>query len=364
MRKGSSSIYFNSLLLSIFILLLVIFNLISRKPNQVYAWGTISNCGYTPTNPEPCSFTCGSAQQSCTNLNQYTVNKMEVNEFGCCEYNGFQCDNQCGGGHPCACTSNPTNTPTTRPTRTPTPRPTRTPTPTTTRTPTPTSTVTPSPTPSETPTPTPTTVIDPIACECNGMEYTGTFSPGAEVVFTAKAKVDTTLHPEAKVESLTFHVERWDGTTRTEIAVSVPVLARGPLHRLNTDGTPYDEYLADWTYRIPEIDTGEIEYTVKVESACGSITAYMNKTESVVLSTETVRKLTFIEKISGFFRTLISVLKNSSPIAHLLPQKNETNILGITPGPTVPMTLKFHAFNPAEILPGSCSEQKFRIRYE
>lgn len=353
-NKFSTKLLFIVLL---FLINIVILQSISNK-NKVTAIYTGCSSDHYEGERNRYKVTCG-GEGTCTNVVctiPSTRSWYNTCEYTCNESGNWDCeeiaDLQCKDG---ACDANcegiPTNTPnpTPRPTRTPTPRPpTRTPTPTITTVPT----ITPTPT------------IDPTICECNGMEYSGSFSPGAEVVFTAKAKVDVTLYPDAKVTNITFHVERWDGTTRSEIAVSDPVPARGPVRRLNEDGTPYDEYSADWNYRIPETDTGEIEYTVRVESACGSITAFVNKTESVVLSVAIVRKLTFAEKITGFFKTLISVLKNSSPIAHLLPQKSKTNVLGITPGPTIPMTLKLQAFNPADILPGSCSEQKFRIRYE
>ncbi len=319
---------------------------------------------------------CGYPSHTCPVGKVLCVGTCQANYFdgiGCAASGGSECDqdgyqNGCQGDtrwYDCEDSCGPpgaTDTPVPPPTNTP--RPTRTPTPLATRTPTPTPTITSTPAPTLTSTPSPSPTLPPEACQCDSFIYNGVFTAGETTDFTAFAKVNASLYPDAKVNTITYHVER-DGT---EIANSGEVTATGPVRRL--EGTiPYDVYNSIWRYDVPSEGSGEVAYRIWTQSTCGSNTGQILWESNVAgVSVQRKVKIGFFESLQNFFSRLLAVLKNSQPLAWIKPP--QSNVLSaqvkVQNGEVVPtqsMSIKYSNFTPASLIAQTCSEMTFHLIY-
>lgn len=307
------------------------------------------NCACTCVNPDSCNYN-NKGSQNCSGTEIACCTTWET-----CYDDGHSKTWQCGG----APVNTPTPSPTTTPTRTPTP------TPTATRTPTPTPTITSTPTPTLTSTPIPSPTLPPDACQCDSFIYNGVFTAGETADFTSFAKVNVSTYPDAKVNGITFHVER-DGT---EIATSDEVSADGPVRRLE-GAIPFDVYNSIWRYDVPSEGNGEVAYRVWTQIACGSKTGMIIQKSNIAgASIERKVKISFFEKLNDFFSRLVAIIKNSQPLAWIKPP--ESNVLSAQVKvqdeevvvPTQPMSIKYSNFTPASLITQTCSEMTFHLIY-
>ncbi len=260
-------------------------------------------------------------------------------------------------------TESPTPTPTGTPTPTPTPSivpsgppvtlPPLTPpvTPPVTSTPRPSATFTPKP---PTPTPTPD-LFSPAMCKCDGMEATGIF-PGANVSFSAFAKVFGTDVNFAKVKDITFSVYESPENkpnTAIRIAQSSPISAQEILK----DSSAI-RYKSNWNFIFPaNVNTSSL-YRVTAQINCVKKVAMA---PSNVLGEETVRPsfiqnlLSFLRKpldfVGGLFGGGDSELLSESPSELAVPTQTTNQRTG----------LQLKTIQPAQMLEKSCSLLKFKF---
>jgi len=265
-----------------------------------------------------------------------------------------------------ALTPTPTRKPTPTPTRKPTPTPTRAPTSSPTRTPTPTPigaptsgpTRTPTPTPIGAPTsgptrtPTPTQEFSPDMCKCDGMDATTIF-PGANVSFSAFAKVFGTDINLAKVKDITFSVfesQQDDPNKATLHKKSSPISSQ-----IISQDSSAVRYKSSWNYVFPSnVNTtslyrviAQINCVKKIAMAPQNVLAATTQPSWIQNLFNNIFKRPF-DLIAGFFGggpEQLSEVASQTP-TQTASQRN---------------TLQLKTLRPAKMLEKSCSLIKFQF---